>query len=75
MTALQPGDHAFVTALERALPAVPVLVSQLHLAAAGPEEKYLSILRSQLLPRCRDVEPERVGHRFEQPVEVHAPRT
>ncbi len=74
MPALEPGDHPLVTALERSLPTVPVLVAELHLPAARPVEKNLSVVLTELLPGSRDVETERIGDRFEKTVEVHAPR-
>ena len=74
MAALEPGDDPFVTALEGALAPVAVLVPELHLAAAGAVKEHFAVVLAELLPGCGDVEPEGVGHRLEQPVEVHPPR-
>src|ERR1700722_8437981 len=74
MPTLEPRHDAFVAALERALPPVTVLVPELHLLGAGAEEEGLAVLFAQLLPRGVDIEVEGVCDRFQEAVEVHAPR-
>ena len=71
MPALDVGDRALEVGVVRPLPAVPVLVPDVHLLVVAVQQGLLRRGR-QPLPRRADLESERVAQRLDQPDEVVA---
>ena len=68
---LDVGDRALEVGVVRPLPAVPVLVPDVHLVVVAVQQRLAGRGR-QPGPRRVDAEPERVAERLDQPHEVVA---